>query len=522
MGIEDLLPFSDFRPWQKKAVVATKEFFEMEKGKRQKRLLLVSPTGSGKSYPQLYTLLKMRELGNACYMTCPSLDIIKSLLEKLGEKPEEMTRAKISVTAEKYGIYTPRKLANRIEIGEIFDIDSIIMDEGHEAIDTNRAPEMIFNAFPLVPVVGYTATPFRGTMSGTIQLRKDWPLHITLSTIKECVDNGWIKFPEVKIEPLINDDLVTLENGKFGVDSLHATNMEKINEVLDLLCSFFDSDGRLDMGTIAAISDSKTLIYLEEMCKLRGFSVRKIDADTKMSERNEIMRESKDLKTLILQIRVLERGVDAPWLRRLVDLAPKTSPVSFMQLYGRIMRPGGYNEVICCNRNVERFAYLYNGVLPPHVKVKAMEAFKGSSERFLRFFLQIKGIGRFKVLKAPLANGNTMPFYYLSNAGGSEEEGMHSKEYIFFVHPKTGEVFSATRDMALEYKKGTPWVKCEIPNKLEGFGISPLREAMSPAQAKWWYSSAKIWGLDRTKYEDIDMRVFGILPCLSQTRTKVK
>jgi hypothetical protein len=84
---------------------------------------------------------------------------------------------------------------------------------------------------------------------------------------------------------------------------------------------------------------------------------------------------------VLISVRVLGEGVDLPWLRRIVDARPTTSPVLFLQHLGRITRPGpGTPEYICTNRNVERHAYLLAGLLD-NLSLAAAEAFKGPSKR---------------------------------------------------------------------------------------------------------------------------------------------
>jgi hypothetical protein len=485
----------------------------------KQRLLLSAPTGSGKSYPQIEALKILRRSSPGYYMTTPSIEIIRGLLRKLGE-PDT---GAIVPRAMAFGIYTPRKLANAIARGDITDVKGIIIDEVHEFVETNSIPDFFFKICPLAPLVGYTATPFRGTPKQTKQLADDWPVREELLTLPVAQDRGWIHFPEIKPIPLVDDDLIIISNGKFSTESQDDNAFSRMDDLANLCEQYWDIENHaFQRGIFVTLPSKNAIAELLSRFAHKKIPAYGITADTPRKQRNEVLDLVAKKRAIGLQIKVLERGVDIPSIRVLIDAKPTLSPVAFLQLYGRVFRPHEEpNTIVCTNRNLERHSYLFGGLLPPGIIAKAAEGFDGFSNRFMVRQAGLEVLGKFKVLRAPLSHRRgTHPFYHLwqwEHCGASGNE--RAAHYLILVQPGTNELIVGRR-----YGRGasySAWHRAELPTEFKGFQTSQHREDLTPGLRRWWHKGSRRVGLDRDAYDSVNVRVFQILPMLTQLKVRL-
>lgn len=448
------------------------------------RLLLAAPTGSGKSLIELDVL---NALPDAILVT-PSREIIDGLVDK---------------GADESRIWTPIKLRNRLLDGSVAPPPVILWDEAHHS----EAASWQHIAISCdAREIGFTATPYRGSPRSTVAFRAYWGDPAWLIRYPEAVERGYIVMPDCRTEPLVDDDLVTVTaSGEFDVTSIEAVTGSKISDFAALVDSF-----PLDMPTMLTLPTRETCRLVAERMKTPWVIV---DGDTPRAERLAAFADCVGCRAVMIQIAVVSEGVDLP-IRRLIDAAPTMSPVRWVQLFGRAMRPGGESQYICTNRNLLRHAYAVQGIMPTAKLIEAQEAFGGVGSRSGARVIGLEGLGRFKPNQVLLASGLEATMYQLE-ARDDSTGGM--RQYACLTHPAGEQALWATRlNLAGAYGR---WQHCEAPVGLQGFA-SGKASAITPKQEAWWCRDAERYGLNPSP-ENVTRRTFSALPVLCDLKAKI-
>jgi hypothetical protein len=475
--------------------------------------LYTAPTGTGKSYIQLELLRRFPDL----YLVTPSVEIIAGLLQKMG-LPE-------GTDAEEHRVFTPIRLRNLLAAGTVQQPGKLCVDEAHHAeAETYKLLEAYVGG---VPAVGYTATGFRGTPKGTAALRATWGEPVPIITFAEAANAGYLSVPTCRIEPLIDDDVIEVVNGEFVVSRIGEHVMGHVGRVVDLSADWVRPEGtgvRWDRPTMYAVPTKEAAWRLAVALSGAGYPALTVTAETNKKFRQENFRAVVERKAALVQIAVVSEGVDLP-IRRLVDLRPTLSPVFWMQQVGRIERPVSEGEpppeYVCCCRNLLRHAYLMEGMIPAGAIKESEEAFGGPGNRMGVRSLGFEGLGRFKAVELPLADGTTGLMYSLMSM-------QHDRrvDYVVLSSPAKSEVLYATRSIPrvngmVQYHdaRNHPWKPIAGLPDMTGFASLPPGP-LTPAQRAFWVKSAHHRGLDPDP-DKVNNKNFQALPVLLYLRKKL-
>ena len=471
------------------------------------RRLYASPTGTGKSIMELETLAKVP----GSWLVTPRVEIMADLLVKLGY-PESLSVDALSVRAWQRRITTPIRLRNALLVGELPPPRYLILDEAHH--HSAETYQQIDALMPAAVSVGFTATPYRGSPSSTLSLRKQWGDPVWVLTMREAVDRGALSFPHCETVPILDDDRVTLTNGEFSVASINeATLAGGIPRAVILIRRFWDGS-RFDRPTMVAVPSVMLQQTLTDALAASGMPSVGVIGATQWRDRREAFKATLDGSKCLVQISVVGEGVDLP-VRRLIDMSPRMSPVAWLQQFGRITRPVNSGEdpphYVCTNRNLLRHAYLLDGLLP-YCALAESEALLGVSARAGGRAVGLEGLGRFAAAEVPFAGGVTGLVYALSRV-----EGCQVTEYCCLLHPLSpspiwAEKRNSRTDSGTYYGK---WVACEAPESLSGYASAPPAP-VSEKQKAWWLKSAKGHGLSETATPN--RKNFQALPVLTDLR----
>lgn len=471
------------------------------------KLLLASPTGTGKSYVLLGLQRRIRESGLQALIVTPSPQIALDMAAKAGGgEPEEL------------GIFTALRLRNLAIAGEAPRADVLLFDEAHHAAAATW--EMLDLCFGC-PAIGVTATPYRGTPKSTAGFRETWGDPTWIITIPEAIQRGVWSLPICRTVPLVDDDVVTVNNGQFAVTSIESETRTRLDDAANVLLPYFD--GQLwDRPTMVCVP-SVALAY-DFACAARrlftdaAFYV--VTGETSQNDRNIVFGRLRHSETAIIQIGVVSEGVDLP-IRRILDLHPMLSPVEWLQQFGRITRPVGHGEpppeYICTNRNLMRHAYLLEGALPSEAIRGAERAFGSPSKRAGMRAIGLECLGRFKAAELPLSDSITGSMYLLSSP-----EGRFTRQFACLLHPSRAEPIWATRSNEKTDDPMKPvygrWKRCDPPADVSGFASVPPSQC-TEKMAAWWKRDAARRGLDPDA--EVSRKNFAALPILTDLREKL-
>jgi superfamily II DNA or RNA helicase len=482
-------------------------------GSSSPRLLLASPTGTGKSVMELL----IQQLVPGSWIVTPRVEIAAGLLDKLGTDVSELPEARVIEAAWSRRITTPIRLRNELLAGRCEPPAALILDEGHH--DLAETYQQLHLLCGMPPAVALTATPYRGTPKGTAKLREVWGEPIWVMTYPEAVERGVLSAPSCRVVPLLDDDEISVVSGEFVAESVSTATLSRIDAIAELAVPFFVNN-RWDRPTMFSVPGSDAAVALARALASLRIAATVVTGDTGYRERCDAFQACLRGTAALVQIRVVSEGVDLP-VRRLVDAAPVISPVAFLQQLGRITRPVQPGEpapeYIGTNRNLLRHAYLLGGILPAAVFSEAQTLFGGPGKRAGLRVVGLEALGRLKAAELPLADGSTGLMYAVSSIKDTAV-----LEYAALVHPLSQEPIWATRshgtnpDGSRRYGR---WRRCEAPNGLDGFAsLNPA--PMSEKQTEWWKRDAARFGLDPTA--KVTRKSFAALPVLAELRTKLQ
>lgn len=462
------------RDYQSSSISRAMEF--LDNAQPGQKHLEAGPTGSGKSVCEVEL---QRQIPDS-FIICPKEEIIWGMVDK-GADPQRIS--------------TPLKLRNAMLRGEIPNPPSkLIFDETHHHNATSW--QQIDLLTGMMPAVGYTATPYRGTPKATAEFIERWGNPHWMISYPDAVKTGVISFPSIKTLPLIDDDLIDISNGEFNVTRIESESKSQYNYLANYLNThYFNAySGEWYRPTIINVPSSAMAWEFAQILNARKMMALTITDETSKSARQLAFELTVGCKACLIHIDIVTEGIDLP-LRVMLDLCPMMSPVRFVQKFGRITRAVNHGEespiYICTNRNVLRHAYLFGGCIPQHDIKEAQDAFPTQSKRAGIRVIGLEGLGRFKPAEIPLDNGMLGTLYCLQNI-----ENNCKVEYAAILHPLHPDVIWARKESTITngvFERGN-WQYVSPPNDVQGFA-SVSAGAITPNQLAWWKKSAKYYGL---------------------------
>lgn len=474
-----------------------------------KKYLYSSPTGSGKSL--MFLSLIARD--PFAWGVTPRLEIIRDMLVKCGHTRMEIDGLSLDSLVDlalEYRVTTPIRMRNMLAKGtfpvEPQQVWRLIVDEAHHF--PAETYQQITGYIPWVSVVGLTATPFRGTAKATAEFREMWDEYTPIMSIPEAHELGFISVPTFTIWPLVDDDQIQIVNGEFRTESAVEATQSRYAE----LVARIEAAGmtrRVDLydryllhieyawnrPTLFAVSSTEQANTLAEYLRNANMPSEAVTQATTPQDRARIFRECLNGTTAIVQIGVVSEGVDLA-IRRIIDLRPTQSPVYWLQLVGRATRPGGVSEYICCNRNIERHAYLFEGMIPSSKIGEAQKAFGGPSVRGGMRVVGLEGLGRFQAAPVHFADDTVGAVYSLYTV-----EGPAKREFGVVLHPNATEPIYAEKVSEAHPETGErqwgKWKAIDAIPDITGFASSPPK-TLSDKQRDSYTKYSRKWGMNPT------------------------
>lgn len=464
----------DLRPYQQLEIVKALEW--LQASPLGSRRIAAAPTGTGKGLIQVTLLRLLNRSGVKCALLSPSVEIIKGLMRHFPD-----------CDPDKVEIFTPVKFMN----SNPTDYQCLIVDECHEWIPDNVIPSKLERLLPGCRWLGYTATPYRGTYTGTYALQQYWGPINEIINLRQAAGNGYFSMPQFEIVPLVDDDDIPTQGEEFinrdlNEFCLQQNRLESTAKLIDQLYS---------SGSTIVVSVASRLMgdALEAKCKA---PCTYIGQDTPRRRRDEIYEQSRINRLPILQLGVLYRGVDLPWLDTLVDAQPTLSATRWMQTIGRITRPYQNRDklVVCTNRNFERHGWLLSGEITKAKFLELSTTFPTKSERVHKDLSRWLGFEKARKSWSLVAKDGTEYLWYRFLYSESEKQMIHLG---LIAQPSNRTCLWAKRTMTA-YAGGwrySPWVSCPPPSE----GVKGLRSAddkpPSPKQIRLWESMQRSLGI---------------------------
>ena len=323
------------RPYQQSALASLRGAI----GTGAKRIILVLPTGSGKTHIAKAVIEGAVGKGKRVLFLAPRRELIYQVSDKLGEAgvhhgivmAGEPTNRGCAVQVASFDTLHARGVrTNRMLMPQA---DVLIVDEAHLSIaDTRKA---IIQAYPDAIVIGLTATPARADGRGLGEIYEDL---VEGANIRLLTEDGYLV--PVRYFAPSEPDLAGVKLNKDGdyVERQLSGRMNQPTLVGDIVANWIRlANGR---STVVFCVDRKHSRHVCDEFQSVGVKAEHLDGETPTAERADILRRVASGEiTVLCNVFVATYGLDIPRLSVAVLARPTRSIALYLQTCGRILRP---------------------------------------------------------------------------------------------------------------------------------------------------------------------------------------
>lgn len=307
--------------------------------KGKKRLLLVAPTGSGKTVIASEMIRSANERGTPTLFLAHRKELVDQPSKKLDELGIDHGivmashwRNKPWLPVQVASVQTlVRRLENKPRAG------LIIIDEAHHARAATY--EQIIRAYPGVPVIGLTATPWRMDGKGLGDLFEDSCL---VTTPSKLVSDGWL----VPVSGFAFDspDLrsVARTGGDYNGDELGAVmgGTKLVGNIVEQWLAHGRSPSGRPLRTVVFAVHVEHSKQIVEQFRAAGVAAEHLDDQTSTHEREAVFARLHAGQTTVLSnVGICTEGWDEPLLGCVILARPTLSVGLAIQMIGRGRRP---------------------------------------------------------------------------------------------------------------------------------------------------------------------------------------
>jgi superfamily II DNA or RNA helicase len=304
----------------------------------ERRILLVAPTGSGKTiigceviadctrrYRSVLVLAHRKEIITQTSKKLLASDIRHGII-KAGFSPRPMERVQLA------SVQTLWVRAMRSEAMKLPPADLLLVDECHHA--TARTWRKIIEAYPEAVLFGLTATPCRGDGRG---LGSIFTTMIEAPQIPILTKLGWLVKSRVYAPITPNLRGVHVRHGDYVEHEL-AERMDNAKLVGDIVTHWHKFGER--RKTVAFACNVAHSLHLRDEFVRASVRAEHLDGTTPDDERDAILARLESGETeLVTNCMVLTEGWDMPEVGCAILARPTKKMGLYRQMIGRVLRP---------------------------------------------------------------------------------------------------------------------------------------------------------------------------------------
>lgn len=323
------------RPYQQRA------FDELRKAVSEghKRILLVIPTGGGKSVVFSKIISSANDKGNPVVFLVHKRELVK---QASGHLTNEQVHHGIIMAGEPQNqmasnqVCSKDTLHSRIKNGKMKPPRAklMVIDEAHRTGSATYNHILDAEEYENTIVIGVTATPTRKTGRG---LGDQWDKMIVVTTVTELQEMGFLCHTRYMVPAIPDLSGVATNNGDWVDEQLQKImdNKKLIGNVVDHWLKY--AGWRQTIVFASGVGHSR---HLRDHFTMHGVVAAHLDAHTEQEERDQIHDDFAAGKiTLICNVGIYTEGVDVPDVGCIVLTKPSKSLVYHLQTGGRGLRP---------------------------------------------------------------------------------------------------------------------------------------------------------------------------------------
>ncbi len=299
---------------------------------KKKKVLVIAPTGSGKTVMFADILSRSALKGSRSLVLAHRTELIQQTSEKLNR------------FGARHGIIQagfPRALQHAIQVasvqslgrnpGTLNQVDMIVIDEAHHTTTKNTYAK-ILNWFPNATVLGFTATPWRLDGAGLSDI---FDSHVLVRTPRQLRDEGYlVGVTGWEYQP-IDTRAAKVSGGDFVGKSLEAGAMKLFGEIISEWKAHANGARTVLFG--CTIDHS---VAMADAFRRAGVAAEHLDGETPAAQRKGILARIQSGQTRVLcNVNVATEGWDCPELECVILARPTLSTALYLQMVGRILRP---------------------------------------------------------------------------------------------------------------------------------------------------------------------------------------
>ena len=319
---------------------------------------IVAPCGSGKSVIIAEMIKQAAKKGNYTLFLVHRRELKDQIRDTLKWWGADLDYVELGMV---------QTIVNRLD--ETKKPDLIVTDENHHSLA--KSYRRIYDYFPDVPRVGFTATPVRLNGSGLGDVND---ILIEGPTVDELIAWGNLAPFKYYAPEIVDTSKLRVRAGEFVKKDIDKIFMDRT--IYGDVISHYNklSRGKKAIVYCSSIKQSKDV---ERIFNDNGIPAKHIDGNTKDTERNQAIEDFRQGKILVLvNVDLISEGFDVPDCQTVIMLRPTKSLGLYIQQSMRSMRYKEGKTAIIIDHvgNVGRFG------LPNMVREWTLDSKPGSNQ----------------------------------------------------------------------------------------------------------------------------------------------
>jgi len=319
----------DLRPYQLEAIEAVRQ--EIRQGAR--KVLLIAPTGSGKTVMFCDVIQRAAAKGSRCVVIAHRRELVAQASQKLNAFGVQHGIVQAGFpTAPHRPVQVASIQTLRARPGILQRVDIAVVDEAHHIVGSTYQDALA--RWPGALVLGVTATPWRLDGKG---LGDVFPAHVVARTPRQLRDEGFLVQVGGWEYEGIDTEGARVQRGDFVAGDLRASAISR-RVVGDVVSEWLTHAA--GVRTVLFALDIEHSQVMTAAFRAAGVAAEHVDGEMPTAELDAVLRRLRNGETrVVCNCNVLTEGFDCPELECCILARPTLSTALYLQMVGRVLRP---------------------------------------------------------------------------------------------------------------------------------------------------------------------------------------